>query len=109
MLLILYKDFIEAKGSQRPKNNGNEVEATVEDVGDLHLSLADGFVLLLRDVLFVPSLRRNLISISRIDDEDIHYHFGDKHCTIQFGNNNVDLAIRRDVLYLLSHCDVVNE
>lgn len=35
---------------------------------DLPLALDDDFVLLLRDVLFVPSLRRNLISVSILDD-----------------------------------------
>lgn len=79
----------------------NGVKATVKAFLNLHLSLSNEFVLLLRDVLFVPSLRRNLISVSRLDDKDINCHFGDKHCTIQFGNNNVGLAIGRDVLYFL--------
>jgi hypothetical protein len=30
----------------------------------------------LNNVLFVPSLRRNLISVSCLDDENIHCHFG---------------------------------
>jgi hypothetical protein len=34
----------------------NRVQADVEAVGDLSLELADGFVLLLRDVLYVPTL-----------------------------------------------------
>jgi hypothetical protein len=42
----------------------NRVQADVEAVGDLSQELADGFTLFLRDVLYVPSLRRNLISVS---------------------------------------------
>ena len=34
----------------------NGVQADVEAVGDLPLELADGFILFLRDVLYVPSL-----------------------------------------------------
>ena len=34
----------------------NGVRAEVEAVGDLSLELADGFKLILRDVLYVPSL-----------------------------------------------------
>jgi hypothetical protein len=34
----------------------NGVQADVEAVGDVSLELADGFILLLRNVLFVPSL-----------------------------------------------------
>jgi hypothetical protein len=86
----------------------NGVEAAVEAIGDLHLKLHNGFVLLLRDVLYVPSLQRNLISVSRLDDQHIHCHFGDRQCVIQFDNKNVGLAIRRDMLYLLSQSDVVN-
>ena len=84
-------------------------EASVKAIGDLHLELTNGFVLILRDVLFVPSLRRNLISVSRLDDENIHSHFGDHKCVIQYNNKDIGLAIRRDMLYLLSHCNVVNE
>jgi hypothetical protein len=71
----------------------NGVEATVEAIRDLHLNLPNGFVLLLRDVLYVPSLRRNLILVSRLDDKHIHCHFGDRQYVIQFDNKDVGLAI----------------
>jgi hypothetical protein len=79
---------------QRTIRVANGVEAAVEAIGDLHLSLPDGFVLLLRDVLYVPSLRRNLISVSRLDDQDVHCHFGDRQCIIRFSNKDVGLAVR---------------
>jgi hypothetical protein len=47
----------------------NGVQADVEAIGDLSLELADGFVLLLRDVLYIPTLQRNLISVSCLDNE----------------------------------------
>ena len=50
--------------SERHVKVANGVRADVEAVGDLSLELADGFTLLLRDVLYVPSLQRNLISVS---------------------------------------------
>jgi hypothetical protein len=49
--------------SERHVKITNGVQADVEAVGDVSLELADGFILLLRDVLFVPSLQRNLISV----------------------------------------------
>jgi hypothetical protein len=85
----------------------NGVEAAVEAIGDLHISLSNGCVLLLRDILYVPSLRRNLIPVSRLDDQHIHYYFGDRQCVIQFDNKDVGLFVRRDMFYLLSHSDVV--
>jgi hypothetical protein len=63
-----------AKG-QRSIRVVNGVEAEVKAIGDLVIELDDGFVLNLNNVLFVPSLRRNLISISCLDDENIHCHF----------------------------------
>jgi hypothetical protein len=52
------------RGERRIKV-ANGVEAQVEAIGDLCLKLDDGFILKLLDVLYVPSLQRNLISVSR--------------------------------------------
>ena len=49
-----------------------------------------------------------MISVSCLDDENMHYYFGDKKCLIRHDNKDIGLAIRRDKLYLLSQCDVVN-
>ena len=54
----------------------NGVRADIEAVGDLSLELVDGFALLLRDVLYVPSLQRNLISVSCLDNDGYDCHFG---------------------------------
>ena len=80
----------------------NGVEAEVEAIGDLSLELDDGFVLQLSDVLYVPSLRRNLISVSRLDDDGYDCHLGNGKCQIVFNNKCVGLAFRQDKLYLLS-------
>jgi hypothetical protein len=80
----------------------------VEAVLGLVLVLDDGFHLVLRDVLFVPYLRRNLISVSRLDDQNVHCHFGGRRYIIRFNNKDVDLTVRRDMIYLLSHSGVVN-
>jgi hypothetical protein len=70
----------------------NRVQADVEVVGDLSSELADGFVLLLRDVLYVPTLQRNLISISCLDNYGYDCHFGNGKCKIMFNNACIDLA-----------------
>ena len=41
----------------------------MQAVGDVSLELVNGFMLVLKDVLFVPSLQRNLISVSRLDTD----------------------------------------
>ena len=70
----------------------NGVEAPVEAISEFHLELNSGFVLHLRDVLYVPSLQRNLTSVSRLDDDFIDCHFGDGKCEIQFDKECVGLA-----------------
>ena len=72
----------------------NEIQADVETVGDLPLELADGFILFLRDVLYVPSLQRNLISVSKLDHDGYDCHFGNGKCQILFNNRCIGLAFR---------------
>jgi len=71
---------------------GNRVEAPFEAIAEFNLELHSGFVLCLRDVLYVPSLQRNLISVSRLDDDSINCHFGDGKCEILFDKECVGLA-----------------
>jgi hypothetical protein len=86
----------------------NGVQADVEAVGDLSLELADGFVLLLRDVLYVPTLQRNLISVLCLDNDGYDCHFGNDKCKIMFNNACIGLAFLQGELYLLSLYENVN-
>ena len=54
----------------------------MEVVGDVSLKLVNGFVLVLKDVLFVPSLQRNLISVSRLDKDGYGCHFENGKCEL---------------------------
>ena len=64
----------------------NEVKAEVEAIRELPLELNDVFVLKLTNVLYVPSLHRNLISVSRLDDDGYDCHFGNGKCRIVINN-----------------------
>ena len=64
-------------------------------------------MLVLRDVLFVPSLQRNLISVSRMDTYGYGCHFENGKCQILFNNVCVGNAILHNELYLLSLRDKV--
>jgi hypothetical protein len=66
------------------------------------LELADSFLILLRDVLFVPSLHRNLISVSRLDKESFECYFAHGMCAIWFKDACVGVALLHNELYLLS-------
>jgi hypothetical protein len=47
----------------------NGEKAEVEDIGELPLEISNVFTLYLHNVLYVPSMRRNLISVSCLDDD----------------------------------------
>jgi hypothetical protein len=68
------------------------VHANVEAIRDLSLELNNGFVLRLKEVLYVPFLRRNLISVSKLDDDEIDCHFDNDKYKILVNNEYVGLA-----------------
>ena len=79
--------------------DGHETDA--EAVGTLPLLLSSGFILKLNNVLFVPVMRRNLISVSMLDDDGIHCNLGNNECLLKFDDEIVGRAPRHDKLYLL--------
>jgi hypothetical protein len=83
--------------------DGNEVE--VQGVGSFSLELASGFKLQLDDVLYVRSLKTNLISVSTLDASGHVLEFGNKKCIIKFKYIVVGLAFRQEKLYMLSFDD----
>jgi hypothetical protein len=86
----------------------NGVEAEVEAIGELPLELNNSFILRLHNVLYVPSLSRNLISVSCLDDDGYDCQFGNRQCLILFDNKVVGLAFQEDKLYMLSMHENVN-
>ena len=60
----------------------NEVRADAEAIGVLTLDLSNGSKLILNNVLYVPSLSRNLISVSCLADDGYDCHFGKELCEI---------------------------
>jgi hypothetical protein len=68
--------------------------AMVEAVGTLPLLLHGGFTLILNNVLYVPSLRRNFISVASLVDGGYECLFGNNKCTIKFDDVIIGLAPR---------------
>lgn len=104
------KGFRSMRTTQRSERSirvANGVEAKVEAVGDLRLELANGFTLLLRDVFYVPSLQRNLISVSKLDFDGYDCRFGSGKCELWYNNECIGLVLQ-DQLYLLSLSENVN-
>jgi hypothetical protein len=69
-------------------------ETKDEVVGTLPLLLHGSFTLNLNNILYVPSLKRNIISIASLEDDGYECLFGNNKCTIKFNNVIVGLALR---------------
>jgi hypothetical protein len=70
--------------------------------------LNDDFILRLHNILYVPTLSINLISVSFLDDDGYDCQFDNKQCLILFDSKVVGLAFRQDKLYMLSMHENVN-
>lgn len=97
----------EFRSSRKPNerelmvNMGNGVKVKVEHVGVVRLPLSSGHVLELRDVAYVPSIRRNLISISVLDRCGYTFHFGNGHVSLYCNSLLVGSGTLSDGLYMV--------
>jgi hypothetical protein len=104
-------------GRERSLQVADGREAKVEAVGTLPLLLHGGFTWNLNNVLYVSSLRRNLIPVASLEDDGYECLFGNNKCTVKFNNDIIGLALWRGMLYMLSIndfpvmnvCDVTNK
>ena len=80
---------------------GNGEKALVEFIGVVNLPLASGGVLVLDDVVYVPSLRRSLISVSKLDSSGFGFHFGNKRFVLYSGSCEIASGALCDGLYKL--------
>jgi len=80
----------------------NEVEAKVEAIETLQFELHSGYTLRLLDVLYVPSIQRNLVSISKLDHDRFSCTFGNNIYVIRCDGYLICYAPLHDQLYLLS-------
>uniref|UniRef100_A0A2N9IWZ4 Integrase catalytic domain-containing protein n=1 Tax=Fagus sylvatica TaxID=28930 RepID=A0A2N9IWZ4_FAGSY len=78
---------------------GNGEKALVEFIGVVNLPLASGGVLVLDDVVYVPSLRRSLISVSKLDSSGFGFHFGNKRFVLYSGSREIASGALCDGLY----------
>jgi hypothetical protein len=83
--------------------NGEEVEVEVTE--ELSLEISNGFTLYLHNVLYVLSMRMNLISVSCLNDDVFDYLFDKRQYLITLNN---EVVSHHDKFYLLSIKDFIN-
>ncbi|GJS90792.1 zinc finger, CCHC-type containing protein [Tanacetum coccineum] len=79
---------------------GNGHRAAVEAIGDFHLCLPSGLVLILHNCHYAPSITREIISVSRLYKDGFVNHFEDDNSISVFKNNMIYFnAIPQDDIY----------
>jgi len=85
---------------------GDGARAPVEDIRVVSLNLPSGHVLLLKDVVYVPSMRRNLISVSILDKCGYTFEFGNGKLVVYFNSIIVGSEVLYEGLYMLNLNDM---
>ncbi|KAL9461972.1 hypothetical protein AB3S75_000039 [Citrus x aurantiifolia] len=80
---------------------GNGVTAKVESIGVVRLHLATSYFLDLLGTAYIPSIRRNLISVSILDRCGYTFHFGDRKVYLFCNSELVGYGTLYDGLYMI--------
>jgi hypothetical protein len=80
---------------------GTNAKANILGIGNYILKLPGGGKLLLRDTLYSPSMRRNLISVSQLESVGYDLFFGKEKLKILLDGKLVHTGVRHDGLYFL--------
>ena len=80
---------------------GNGVKVDVLFIGIVVLHFRSGFRIILENTAFVPSMRRSLVSLSKLDESGYHFHFGNKKVEVSLNSSIVGECLLRDGLYQL--------
>ncbi|KAK3005038.1 hypothetical protein RJ639_017311 [Escallonia herrerae] len=100
----LAKGFLSVKKLNKGDRNvlvGNGEKAQVEAVGTLRLVLESGFNLDLVDTVYVPSMTRNLISVSRLDAYGYSFKFENKGFSLFLYSRVIGFGLLEGNLYKL--------
>ena len=80
---------------------GDDSTYKITGIGNIKLKMSDGMVRTLRDVRYIPGLRRNLISLGQLDQYGLSYKAEGGTLKISRGSLVLLKAVIRDGLYEL--------
>ena len=83
-------------------NLGDGTRVSTVAVGDISISLGRNKILLLKDSLYIPSIRRNLISVSRLVDNGYSIYFSNS-VVIKLNKYFIYSGTLVDGLYIINH------
>ena len=62
---------------------GDDIGYEIRGYGDIPVKLPNGKISHLKNVLYVPGIKKNLISVSMITDQDMQVEFFKTHCVVK--------------------------
>ena len=77
---------------------GNGVKVDVLLISTVVLHFRYGFRIILENTAFVPSMRRSLMSLSKLDESGYHFHFGNKKVEVSLNSSIVGEYLLRDFI-----------
>ena len=80
---------------------GSDAKVAAVAVGDFHLSFRNGRTLILKDCLYAPFIRRNLISVSSLVSSGYSVNFN-KSVIIRMNGDFICSGLMIDSLYIIS-------
>ncbi|GAB2289527.1 hypothetical protein Dimus_038052 [Dionaea muscipula] len=83
---------------------GNNNKCMIYGIGNIPLKLNDGSTVLLTKVRFIPELKRNLISLSMLDDAGCSYAAKNGCMVVCKNSKPVLRGIKKHGLYILNGC-----
>ena len=81
---------------------GNEMHSHVEAIGIYNLILGSSFVLVMKKTFYVPSVFRNLVSVSRLVPFDFSFNISNKFCNVYYKYELVGNGTLSDGLFRLN-------
>jgi hypothetical protein len=62
---------------------GDDRAHHIKGYGDIHVTLSNGIVCHIRNVVYVPGIKKNLISVSTITDQNLKVEFFKNYCIVK--------------------------
>ena len=72
---------------------GDDSKHAIKGIGEASLQIDSSNHLLIKDILFVQNLKKNLLSISALEDKGFRVAFVDGQVLLWRKNSNIDKAI----------------
>lgn len=91
----------EIENESKIKSAKNGEDLTAKEIGKIQVKLPDNCNGELNEVLFVPDIRRNLLSVSKLDDMGLSVLFADGKVQIMKGNKSIVTGYKEKNLYKL--------